>query len=111
MDWNAIYTKRLAARCQQAASDLGLEVQAPFQLEHDGDITPFVAYFPNFGGPKGLLVTLATQWSALDDIAAKAGFASVGLYPEQFSTYSRDQWVRIIKEWGWHGPEDERPAL
>jgi hypothetical protein len=111
MDWDKIYTKRLAARCKQAASDFGLEVQAPFELEGDGGSAQFVAHFPCFGSTRGTLVTLASQWSKLQELAIREGYACVGLYPEQFASYEREQWLRTFQQWEWCGAEEQRPNL
>lgn len=103
MDWDGIYTRRLAARCRQAAGDLGLEVQAPFELEAQGKTLLFVAHFPCFISPQGVLVALSSQWDVVHEAAAAAGYACVGLNPDHFSAYSLDQWRNIIGQWEWCG--------
>jgi hypothetical protein len=99
VDWNRIYTKRLSARCLQAARDLGLAVHSPFELEAEGRKIEFVALFPAFGGSKGTLVTLSSQWDDFHELAGRAGYTCVGLYPEQFALYDRGQWEGIISQW------------
>jgi hypothetical protein len=103
VDWDGIYTRRLAARCRQAAGDLGLEVQAPFELQINGSTIVFVAYFPHFVSPRGVLIALSSCWGAVHEAAGAAGYACVGLNPDHLSVYSLDQWRNIITQWGWHG--------
>jgi hypothetical protein len=103
MDWDGIYIRRLAARCRQAAQDLGLEVQAPFELSTEGKSLLFVAHFPHFVSQQGVVVTLSSQWDAMHESAAAAGYACVGLNPDHLSIYSLDQWRSIIGQWEWCG--------
>ncbi len=109
MDWDGIYTRRLAARCRQAAGDLGLEVQAPFELPTEGHALLFVAHFPHFVSPQGVVVTLSSQWDAMHEAAAAAGYPCVGLNPDRFSVYSLDQWRSIIGQWEWCGAPEACP--
>jgi hypothetical protein len=109
MDWDGIYTRRLAARCRQAAGDLDLLVQAPFELEVGDRTILFVAHFPQFMSLQGVLVALSSQWEAVHEVAATAGFACVGLNPDQFSSYSLDQWRAIIGQWEWRGAPEACP--
>lgn len=103
MDWDGIYTRRLAARCRQVADDLGIEVQAPFELDIGGTKLLFAAHFPHFVSGQGVLIALSSQWNVVHEVAATAGYACVGLNPDHFSIYSLDQWRSVLEQWEWCG--------
>jgi hypothetical protein len=50
--------------------------------------------------------SLRTGW-AEEAVQAGYGFSVLG---EPSDEYDRDVFIELLSEWGWHGPESERPA-
>jgi hypothetical protein len=101
---------RLPAEWREVADDLELEIVTPHEVilpSGSRILAPvFVRYF---GGPKGMLVVSddsVVDWS--DEIVqAGYGFSVLG---EPNHEYDRDVFIEVLSEWGWWGPESERPA-
>ena len=86
---------------QQAASDLGIRVQAPYSLNaNDGPTIQFEALICDFGGPKGVLITTVgedTKFAA----ATEAGFFCSQLNPDSYSSYVPELFRDTLDDWGW----------
>jgi hypothetical protein len=94
----------------QASSDLGIEVIAPFEASLlDGTILNVLALVKNFGAKNGMLV--ASDYDELKPhiqkiIDSEYGYATnVGR-----GHYNRVSMVDVLKDWGWTGPEHQRPS-
>jgi hypothetical protein len=96
--------------CLTAAAELGVRVVAPFRLlEGGGEAVEFIAHFPDFGGPKGMLVCHFKDWPAKQLVAKLYGFYCSGLHPDSYSRYDRETFVDGFKEWAWTGNAADEP--
>lgn len=97
---------------RQAAADLGLAIEAPFLLQlRDGRIEARLL-LRNFGNANGMLIV--TDFGVVepftDEVVARGyGYSTLS---ERISraAYDRDAFVEMLRDWGWSGPEEERPA-
>ena len=104
---------RLPAEWREVANDLGLEIVSPYEvILPSGSRIRAPVLVRHFGGPKGMLVvadyseSLRTGW-AEEAVQAGYGFSVLG---EPSDEYDRDVFIEVLSDWGWHGPESERPA-
>lgn len=111
MDESRVFTnmdaeeRLITAACLNASIDLGVRIVTPFRLES----VPFIALYPDFGGPKGTAVCHFRDWQAKQAIASALGFFCSGLHPDSYSVYGRDRFVETFGDWGWQGTPEERP--
>jgi hypothetical protein len=97
---------------RQAAADLGLAIEAPFLLQlHDGRIEARLL-LRNFGAANGMLIV--TDFSVIKPFMDEVGTRGYGFStlsePSSRIAYDRDSFVQMLCDWGWSGPEEERPA-
>jgi hypothetical protein len=102
----------LIEQWRQAAADLGLAIEAPFLLQlQDGRIEARLL-LRNFGAANGMLIV--TDFSVVrpfvDEVDAGGyGFSTLS-EPSSRAAYDRDTFVEMLCDWGWSGPEQERPV-
>ena len=94
---------------ETAATDLDLEIVAPFELPlPDGHQLIASAVVRNFGAPLGMVVVgdfdVIRPHTAFLKSAGYGYSAGVG-----GNEYNRDQMIDVLNDWGWTGPEDEIP--
>jgi hypothetical protein len=98
---------------QQASNDLGLDIVAPFVLQLPSGVQINAIFFlKNFGAQEGMLIV-----SKFDDVSqyvdeltqAGYGFSVLSKYRSD-TNYVRDNIVDVLRDWGWSGPPDSRPA-
>ena len=97
---------------RRVADDLGLEIAVPFDVVLKSDCRIRVPVLVrDFGGARGMLVVL--DLSLIEDRTeelVKAGYGySVLSEPGAFEEYNRDVFIEMLVDWGWWGPESERP--
>jgi hypothetical protein len=103
----------LASMWREAASDLGLEIVAPFSA-HLGPAgrVDVAVLLRDFGADRGML--LVSDYTTVEQHAQRlveAGFGySVMSEPDPSERYSRDYIIEILEDWGWSGPPDRRPT-
>jgi hypothetical protein len=102
--------RELQSAWMDAASDLGIDVVAPFDLPWLGSRNLiYVALVPGFGEARGTLVI-----ETLDDqrikAAQSAGYAFSCMGSQLYRRYERTIFRSVLEGWGWRGPEDRRPA-
>jgi hypothetical protein len=106
---------KLLQKWKAAAADLGLDIVAPFSLDAGRGIKlEFDFLVKNFGAKNGTIVVtdfasikpymqeiddLGYGFSVLDEPSNKANEA-----------YNRELFIDMLSEWGWAGPEAERPT-
>lgn len=97
---------------QQAATDLGLEIVAPFTVNLADGILDVPVLLRNFGGRLGLLLT--TDYQQLEPFESEVVDAGYGFAvlsePMAGETYSRKDILEVLSDWGWAGSDHERPA-
>jgi len=95
---------------QEAAQDLGIEIVVPFVLTlKSGEEVQADLLVKDFGPT--LLATEATEeaFHRLGDQIAAEGYGTAAYFGEELA-YDRGHFIEILKDWGWTGPEDRRPA-
>jgi hypothetical protein len=106
IDWHKVYTARLAACCQRAATDLNLSITTPFTLnEGTSEEHHFVALFPRIGHHNGIVVCLSSDWERLSEAAHAHGYTCVGVLPESCASYDPARWAAFVKEWNTPQPD------
>lgn len=96
--------------CQAAAAALGVGITSPFVLvDADGVEHNFIALFKRVGSEKGTLVCQADEWVHKNQVAVRSGYYCSGLHPDSYSKFDRALWLETLRDWGWHGPNWERP--
>jgi hypothetical protein len=95
----------------KAATDLGIEIIAPFEVEFpDGSKLRVAALVKNFGKRNGMLVD--SDYEVLKPHIARIvengyGYSSgVGGAEE----YDAHLIIEILRDWGWSGAESDKPS-
>jgi hypothetical protein len=104
---------RLARAWSLAAEDLGIEFTSPFQfIGRDGQSHTCSGLVKYFGTVKGTLIVSRDdpEMELLDEMAEGLGFHLTALSPFHYERYDRTAFVEALKDWGWFGPIEERPA-
>jgi hypothetical protein len=95
---------------QIAAQDLGIEIVIPFVLTlKNGEQVPADLLIKDFGPI--LVATDAAEetFRRLGDQLAAEGYGYSAFFGEEL-TYDREDFIEILNDWGWTGPEERRPA-
>ncbi|MGC4068434.1 MAG: hypothetical protein QM784_28065 [Polyangiaceae bacterium] len=92
----------------EAAAELGIRVQAPYQHYFpDGTVLVAEAFVPDFGSPAGMLVI------ALEDAARVAALSGSGLaysaLGQSYDAYDSTLFRETLDDWGWFGSPAIRP--
>lgn len=104
---------RLPALWKEAADDLGFEVVSPFELVLGSGVRIRVPLLVrHFGATKGMLIlsdyAAVANW--IDEVQ-QAGYGfSVWSEPDPEASYDRAGFIEVFLDWGWAGPESEKPA-
>ena len=104
---------RLASAWERAASLLGLEIAAPFVATLTGGAQVAAdVLVRRFGAPNGML--LITDYSKVRhnlDALRGAGFGfSVLEEPAEAEQLVLDEFVELLRDWGWAGDPEKEPA-
>ena len=99
---------------KRCAVDLNVEIQIPFCVEINNQPIELML-FKNFGSQMGTLVF--NSLNVLETIEKKGsnqirGY-NVSVFDCQLLQYDeevRDSVIEMLAEWGWTGPEDEKPS-
>lgn len=93
---------------RKAGTDLGIRVTAPFAIRLSaGEPVIYEAHILDFGGPKGTVVGVLDD--ELGDYRAIEGYYSSNL-SISYRTYTRQQFIGALNDWGWYGPAELRPS-
>jgi hypothetical protein len=100
----------LSQAWKDAAADLEISVQAPYWIPADGSYR-CIAWIEHFGRPNG---TLAVRnhgggWKVIQSEAASRGLFLSAL-SDSYRHYQRDRFIATLDDWGWFGPDNQRPA-
>jgi hypothetical protein len=104
---------RLAEIWRTISADLGLEMEAPYQIHFtDGAVIDADLLLKNFGGDKGML--LFDDYSKIEDytqpiIDAGYGFSVLPRYSKSY-VYDAEIIMDMLAEWTWTGPVEEKPT-
>jgi hypothetical protein len=93
---------------EQAAADLGFRFLAPYTLESEGKRIEYFGHLPDFGSKRGMLVIVGSYTADQLEAAEKQGFGYSCLSADN-SPYDRDQFIEMLKDWGWSSTERSAP--
>src|SRR5690349_2085674 len=100
----------LIKQWRAARDDLGIQIHAPHEVKVGGRATIRAKLLVrHFGAARGMLVVGdEAEVAAHADQLQRMGYGySVFL---DNATYTRRGFIRILRDWGWTGPEAARPA-
>src|ERR1700744_248020 len=89
-----------------AEQDLGVKIEAPFQLTlPDGTRLAFDVLVKEFGGDNGtVLVDDFLEIKPYVDQLARMGFGySAYMQPPASEVYNREGYIELLRDWGWTG--------
>jgi hypothetical protein len=89
-----------------AAKDLGITVRAPARVGNQ-DVPAIVEQFGNESGMAVVVWRCVTD--AQLDAIRRAGYSVSQVNPDSYRAYERTMFVDTLNDWGWHGPEEDRP--
>src|SRR4051812_39718703 len=102
---------RLEEEWNAAALDLGLDITIPFLLElRSGKVISARVLLKRFGAIHGMLIVSDERdvIAAHDEITLEGyGFS---VLDDSGDEYSRDDIIDVLREWGWAGDENAKPA-
>jgi hypothetical protein len=104
----------LLGHWSRVARDLDLVIQAPFSLHLESGINIEACFLlKNYASAKGMIIV--TDFSVVSPfideiIAAGYGFSTLSdPNPSASLNYDRKEFIEILRDWGWSGPEELRP--
>ena len=98
-----------------AGSELGIRVVAPFEFKVDTRSFPCIAFLPDFGGPKGMILQaifppgFAVDWTLRNE-AEKAGYYMSFVNAELYSMFEPQGFQEALRDWGFFGPQTTQPV-
>jgi len=110
---------RLAKIWEVASKDLKFKIIAPFSLTLTDGTTITAAFLvKHFGANKGTLVFTEGNdevYSGCNKLVKEGYGCSVLTEAEEGEQYSDDKnspigFIEILREWGWTGPESDKPT-
>jgi hypothetical protein len=107
---DVIAAGRAARAWQAAAADLGIRLESPFAMQHNGTTFWCAAFLPEFGGPKGAIIACRHSHDEIFDVASALGFYASGLSPYHYELYDRASFSETLNDWGWFGDPSKSPA-
>jgi hypothetical protein len=99
-----------------AVTALSIKIQQPYVIyTANGIEISCLAYLPDFGGPKGMVMFLYSLGSSEIDKARKSAAESQGLFysfisDEFYKRYDEKEFKEALADWGYFGNEDHRPG-
>lgn len=106
-------TDRVSDAWRRAATDLGIDVVAPYEVvdQTTGVSARALAFVPQFGSPAGTLVIGSTASDSQCLAWARAEGAFVSIVNEgAYADYDRKLFVDTLDDWGWFGAAQSTPA-
>ncbi|MDX2022642.1 MAG: hypothetical protein SF187_20570 [Deltaproteobacteria bacterium] len=104
-------TNPMAQSWLDAADDLGIRVVHPFRFTTASGIAAETVgvFLPDFGCKDGMLLTCRFDPDELYELVDDTPYRTSGLSPRYYEPYSRRRFMQTLADWGWFGPEDQRP--
>jgi hypothetical protein len=108
------HIEELIAAWKLAGTELGIRVVAPFEFKVGAASYGCVAYLPDFGGPKGMLLqaTIPPEFTTDQRLASHAREVGYFLSFINANTYSRfdvQEFKDALNDWGFYGPSSFHP--
>jgi hypothetical protein len=102
-------TEDLSSAWRDAATDLGIEVVAPFKPADAS--AACIAWVPNFGSSHGTVVVgRRTADGNIRYMADSRGMYYSEVDEAEYGRYDRDLFVATLNDWGWHGDPSAVPG-
>lgn len=107
--------ERVCEAWRAAAKDLSIEIEIPYLMKTScGKEIRSVAYLPDFGGPKGMVISLYSHSISDDNKDLQSAAKSQGLYysfinPEFYQRYDEKEFREALADWGYFGTDNRRP--
>ncbi len=97
---------------RRAAAELGLRIEAPFVVQLRTGRLEARLLLRHFGARNGMLIV--TDFSVIEPFADEVVAVGYGYStlsePRSADGYDKETFVEMLWDWGWFGPDDERPA-
>jgi hypothetical protein len=99
---------------KQAASDLRVEVITPYSVSSGGVSHECLAFLPEFGSKKGMVVEgieppdFAIS-NELKNAAKEQGLYCSFINMDPYRSYNPDSFIRMLSDWGYYGSESTKP--
>jgi hypothetical protein len=109
-DRDVIASAAMATAWRTAAADLGVRFESPYALD-DGDQRYWAAgWLPDFGGPRGTIVSCQYSSDGLDEVCGALGYFTSALNPLYYEIYDRTGFIETLNDWGWYAEPSDVPA-
>jgi len=105
---------------QRCSKELEIVVEAPFYAEVGKTRTKVIAYLPHFGTPNGLVIgpyvsfpsggEQESEEQKVIELAKQMGASYSLINLEEYSTFSATDFAEALADWGFCGPDAERPV-
>lgn len=98
-----------------ASKLLGIRIVVPFTLSNENEFVECIAFLPDFGSPRGMVLGLTTPPEFKTDAvlikcAKKRKLFYSFINPAIYSTYDEKRFKEVLTDWGFFGPIEKRPA-
>lgn len=106
-------TDRVSDAWRRAATDLGIDVVAPYEVvdETTGVSARALAFVPRFGSQAGTLVISSAASNLGCSTWARDRGAFLSIVNEgAYADYDREVFVDTLNDWGWFGDAQRAPA-
>jgi hypothetical protein len=106
----------LATAWKRAAEVLSVRLESPYRFKTNTEKeVPCVGYLPDFGGPKGMVISyLSAPEFGIDSVLASQaksfGFYCSFINPKVYEKYDEEVFKEALVDWGFFGNEDMRPS-
>jgi hypothetical protein len=107
---------KVSSAWRMAAAALSIRIEAPYPLEGaDGREILCIAFLPDFGSPKGMVIGLACRPNYKIDGTLKLSAETRGLFysfinPDIYEQYNDEVFKEALVDWGYFGNENIRPS-
>ena len=108
----AAIPNQMAQAWLDAAKDLGIRVQHPFMFTTKQGVTATCrgVFLPDFGGPKGALLTCRFDSDKTLDLTDDTDYFMSWLNPHNYEPYRREKYIDTLNDWGWFGDPAKVPS-
>ncbi|MEA2695937.1 MAG: hypothetical protein QOI66_208 [Myxococcales bacterium] len=93
-----------------AVVDLGIRLESPFMVEHQGQIYWCSGWLPDFGSAAGTIITSPEAVDDILEVCEAAGYFTSALSPHYYERYERERFVETLNDWGWYGDPTRPPS-
>lgn len=88
-------------------ADLGVQVIAPYAVAINGTQVTFTAFFPQFGGPSGMVID--PNWSLIGPHAEALSASGFGYSCVRLDKIDYESMRELLVDWTWNGAAGDKP--